>query len=68
MNSHQYATDSRQPWPDSRHPQAASAADKYSNPDEHDDELVEGAGIVISVAIGLALWAAIAIVVFIVSA
>jgi hypothetical protein len=42
------------------YPEAASAADEYSNPDEHDDQLVEGAGIVISVAIGLALWAVIA--------
>ncbi len=41
------------------YPQAASAADEITDYDEHDDELVEGAGIVISVAIGLALWAVI---------
>jgi hypothetical protein len=47
------------------YPQAASAADEITDYDEHDEQLVEGAGIVISVAIGLALWAVIAALVMV---
>jgi hypothetical protein len=47
------------------YPQAASAADEITDYDEHDDALVEGAGIVISVAIGLALWAVLVAALFI---
>jgi hypothetical protein len=47
------------------HHQPASAAAEITDYDEHDEQLVEGAGIVISVAIGLALWAVIAAVVMV---
>jgi hypothetical protein len=47
------------------HHQPASAADEITDYDENDEQLVEGAGIVISVAIGLALWAVIAAVVMV---
>jgi hypothetical protein len=47
------------------YPEAASAADEINDYDADDDQLVEGAGIVISVAIGLALWAVIAALVMV---